>query len=327
MGSSNPDMDSICSAPAYTHLKNDFLGKEATAFTGASRCLENRADENSGLTGVLPEIYSLGISIWDPVYAESEHVGDCWELVHIVRGKVTLHVAGTRFRGNSCDTLLVPPTISHRDEFPVGTRFEVLHIMFKWNDGAAVLPLEINRDLVRLPVTDKQVVRELAFGVYQDLRHQRPLWQQTAVADLYRLLLFLISATKELRVPKLRNETAAQKERRRQMIREAKEFILANLDKPIALSDIAFNLRISTYHLSHLFSRESGFTLSSYLTHARMQKAAELLTDPRMRIAEVAYSVGFEDSNYFSKVFRKHFQCSPGRYRARLSRQSRNEAP
>ena len=69
--------------------------------------------------------------------------------------------------------------------------------------------------------------------------------------------------------------------------------------------------------LAHIFSKESGFTLSSFLTQVRMQKAAELLSDPAAQVAEVAYAVGYEDANYFSKAFRRHFGYSPTRYRVR----------
>ena len=53
-------------------------------------------------------------------------------------------------------------------------------------------------------------------------------------------------------------------------------------------------------------------------------KRAELLANPKLRVSEAAYAVGFEDPNYFSKAFRRHFRCSPEKYRARLlrSRQS-----
>ena len=65
-----------------------------------------------------------------------------------------------------------------------------------------------------------------------------------------------------------------------------------------------------------LFSQQSGFTLSAYLTQARMGRAAALLSDPSVRIADVAYAVGFEDPNYFSRVFRKFHGKPPSHFRA-----------
>lgn len=268
----------------------------------------------------------MGVSVWDPIHAQREHVGKCWEVVHIIRGVVRLHLEHEVFQGKSGDTLLVPARMPHRDEFPLGTEFEVLHMMFKWKNAPALFSRKINGNLAKLPVVDKQTVRELAFDTYDCFKCQRPMWREMTRACLYRLLLFLWSASRELDFPRLAGDVAAARERRRMMIVGAKEYIQAKLGQAVTLSGIASHLGISACHLSHLFSEESGFTLSSYLVNARMKRVAELLADPKRRVSEAAYAVGFEDPNYFSKAFRRHFGCSPGAYRVRLLR-SRGSAP
>jgi hypothetical protein len=50
----------------------------------------------------------------------------------------------------------VPERTPHRDEFPLDSEFEVLHIMFNWEDASALFPPQVNRDLARLPRADKQ---------------------------------------------------------------------------------------------------------------------------------------------------------------------------
>jgi len=271
----------------------------------------------SGVKLSLPAIRSIGLSVWDPIYAKREHVGACWEVVHIVRGVVTLHLNGQVFRGKSGDTLLVPARTAHRDEFPLGSEFEVLHIEFQWDAAAALFPAAINADFVRLPHVDKQAIRQLAFDTYACFRARRLLWEELTDVCLLRLLLFLKACADELHGSAPVGGAADAKGRRRLMIQSAKEFIRDNLHKPVMLADIAAHLGVSAYHLSHLFSETSGFTLSSYLVNARMEKAAALLADPAMRVSEVASEVGFEDPNYFCKAFRRHFGCSPGTYRTR----------
>ena len=160
-------------------------------------------------------------------------------------------------------------------------------------------------------------MKEMAFETYDVFKHRRSLWEEMINASLYRLVLFMTAATKERRAPKTPRETKAREQRRKAMVQEAKDFIRDNMDRHMTLSDIATHLGISACHLSHIVSEESGFTLSSYLTQVRMQKAAELLADPSAQVAEVAYAVGYEDANYFSKAFRRHFGYSPSRYRAR----------
>jgi two-component system response regulator YesN len=65
---------------------------------------------------------------------------------------------------------------------------------------------------------------------------------------------------------------------------------------------------------------ESDFSLFEFLTQIRMKKARRLLEEGLMTISEVAYSVGFKNSNYFSKVFHRFFGFPPNRiYKQKVS--------
>ncbi|MDD4538867.1 MAG: helix-turn-helix transcriptional regulator, partial [Lentisphaeria bacterium] len=77
------------------------------------------------------------------------------------------------------------------------------------------------------------------------------------------------------------------------------------------LEMLAEFLSVSPFFLSRVFNSESGFSLSEYLTMVRMNQAKTLLLDGRMNVSEIADAVGYEDSGYFSKVFKRHFGCSP----------------
>ncbi len=143
------------------------------------------------------------------------------------------------------------------------------------------------------------------------------MWRERTEASLYRLLLFLGSAARELHIVRPKSDAAASKRRRKELIQAARDFIKENIHHPVTLAGIAEHLDISAWHLSHLFSEVSGFTLSSYLTQLRMQTASDLLKNTKARVSEVANAVGYEDPNYFSKVFRKQVGCSPGRFRGR----------
>ena len=54
---------------------------------------------------------------------------------------------------------------------------------------------------------------------------------------------------------------------------------------------------------------------STYLTTSRMTRAKELLAGTDRPITEIAFDVGYNDSNYFSTAFRKHEGISPSQYR------------
>jgi transcriptional regulator GlxA family with amidase domain len=67
--------------------------------------------------------------------------------------------------------------------------------------------------------------------------------------------------------------------------------------------------------LLRAFTRELKETPINYLVNLRLEKAAKMLRETGKSINQVSYAVGFHDSNYFSKMFRRKYACSPREYR------------
>ncbi len=96
---------------------------------------------------------------------------------------------------------------------------------------------------------------------------------------------------------------------------EAMDYISAHYNDPgIGVASIAQHLGISEGHLSHIFKRETDYTLLNYLTRYRIHKAMELLRDCRAKIYEVAEQVGYKDITYFSATFKRVAGVSPSEY-------------
>lgn len=93
---------------------------------------------------------------------------------------------------------------------------------------------------------------------------------------------------------------------------EAMDYIGAHYGDPlISVSAIAENLGISEGHLSHLFKKETDYTLLNYLTRYRIHKAMELLRESRLKVYEVADQVGYRDITYFSATFKRVTGITP----------------
>ena len=99
------------------------------------------------------------------------------------------------------------------------------------------------------------------------------------------------------------------------VIRRAINYITVNLTKPLRLADIAESCRISPNHLSKLFNKEMGQSISSYINQRRIESMANLLQTTTIDIAEAAASVGFSDLNYCIKVFKSIKGVTPGKFK------------
>ncbi len=83
----------------------------------------------------------------------------------------------------------------------------------------------------------------------------------------------------------------------------------------ITLQSIAKALDVSPNYLGHLFKKEVGRNFVSWLNSFRVQKAKQLLHDPRLKMYEVAARVGLQDSTYFHQLFRRETGINPTEYR------------
>ncbi len=98
-------------------------------------------------------------------------------------------------------------------------------------------------------------------------------------------------------------------------VQKAVAYIEAEPARDLHLQHLAATLNLSAGYLSTLFHREMGKTVTEYVTHVRMNTAANLLRSTQLQVQTVAQHCGIGDVNYFSKVFKKHFGTMPRQYR------------
>lgn len=101
-------------------------------------------------------------------------------------------------------------------------------------------------------------------------------------------------------------------------VMEAVEYISTHYSDPeLSVAMIAENLGISEGHLSHIFKKETEYTVASYITRVRMRMAMKLLTDCRNKVYEVAGGVGYRDIAHFSSSFKRIVGITPSEYQDR----------
>jgi len=93
----------------------------------------------------------------------------------------------------------------------------------------------------------------------------------------------------------------------------------------LQLSGAADAAQVSGAYLSRLFTEHLHTTFIDYVTELRIGRAEELIRESRLSIKEIAFAVGYQDPNYFSKIFRKAIGLAPSLYGA--ERRAEREHP
>ena len=117
---------------------------------------------------------------------------------------------------------------------------------------------------------------------------------------------------------------AKSKEKKPEVIKnkltDVMDYLNVNIGTPMTLDDVAAANRISKYYLCHTFFENVGMTVFEYLRHIRIQEAKRKLSETAEPVSDIAFSVGFENIAYFSKVFREIEGKTPREYRKTTQR-------
>jgi AraC-like DNA-binding protein len=89
-------------------------------------------------------------------------------------------------------------------------------------------------------------------------------------------------------------------------------------DRALSLAAAAVAVRVSRCHLSHLIRQETGLTFSEHVMRYRTLKAELLLRSTDLPVKEIAIDVGYLYTNELDRNFKRHYGCSPTRYRQSL---------
>ena len=97
-------------------------------------------------------------------------------------------------------------------------------------------------------------------------------------------------------------------------------YISMHYMEDISMQDAARAMNYAEAYFCKLFKQCFSCNFTTYLTRLRMEEAKKLLACPTVNIKEIGEAVGYSDSNYFAKVFRRYLGVSPTEYRAKQSK-------
>lgn len=93
------------------------------------------------------------------------------------------------------------------------------------------------------------------------------------------------------------------------------KYIDDNYSKKIYTDELANLIHVSTPHFCRSFKKYTGLTVTDYINNIRLKNAILLLNEDALNITEIALLCGFDNINYFSRLFKKHYNISPTEYR------------
>lgn len=100
-----------------------------------------------------------------------------------------------------------------------------------------------------------------------------------------------------------------------QIVERVKKLILENLSADLQRDELATMVHVSPGYLGRIFKKETGVSLTDYITKKRVAMAKQLLTKTSLSITDISNRVGINYASYFTKLFKEQIGMTPQEYR------------
>jgi YesN/AraC family two-component response regulator len=99
------------------------------------------------------------------------------------------------------------------------------------------------------------------------------------------------------------------------LVKQVKQYIEHYYQEVTTIKELAFKLGVNPSYFSTIFKQETNYTLLQYITDVRIRNACVLLKETQANVENIAKSVGYQDPQYFYRVFKKYTGQTPLGYR------------
>ncbi|KAF1298478.1 AraC family transcriptional regulator [Enterococcus sp. JM4C] len=249
------------------------------------------------------------------------------EILYITSGRMEVIIEGNHFIATEGDILLVPPNLLHgaiNYQQSACAFFAIVFDSFFINSHLSDLIQQSYFDPI-LNYTTQHIVHatsELenidllqthASELIESFAIKKPYFELTIKAHLLLFFQQLYEAKDTLfhfeRGVEQKDDLTSYK------CKKVLLYLEENYKNHISLEDISNHIGFSREHFCRFFKQNFQLSFFTYLNSMRVKKAEYLLINTQLKIIDIALESGFENSNYFTTVFKKETGLTPTAYR------------
>jgi AraC-like DNA-binding protein len=240
----------------------------------------------------------------------------------MLRGKKVMHLSGEPgFDYLPGETVIIPGNVEMKIDFPEASA----------QNPTQCLALAIDHDKITdtLDFLNERYPKEDTFG--WRLNHENYFFYNNTdlAATINKLIRECMGtsitkdalvdlALQELLVRIIQTQTAEGMSKGRtgttSPIHAIADFVRANITKNINLKQLSEKACMSTTSFYRYFKKETGMSPIEFILSEKIKHAKHLLKTPGIQVNEVCFMAGFDDCNYFIRLFKKHEGITPKQY-------------
>jgi AraC-like DNA-binding protein len=242
------------------------------------------------------------------------HAHACIEVCFAVGGPSRLWTAGGPLELRPGSLAIIPPHTPHCEGWrSKAAAYRLLWLVLIGGSLSAFISSYSPRRGWRVTARASAIVsatEPLSRAIRPAHSHRLP---DAAACHMLRGALLLLLG--EMMAALAEPDPAPPDDRQHRLTDQVKTYIELHYAERLTVGSLATLFRLSPNYLNGLFSRHHGIGIRAYLLRQRLQAARRMLTEGHPLVKEVAYTVGFADPLYFSRLFHRRFGRPPSAVR------------
>ncbi len=241
------------------------------------------------------------------------HIHEHHELYFLEHGKTKYFSGNSIYTLEAGDFIFLPKGTYHRTENPELPNLERVNINFDdefiGEEFVPYLSELASNPHIRIQNSKAQDIRDLMDKIERESLFD--MENSLCLQQLYlRELIILLLRYRVKDMPRA-NSSAYR------LAQDAATYISENYKQDLSLEILAKKYSVSTGYFSKLFKKHTGTGVNEYINISRILAAKELFKTTEMSVTDIAFECGFNDSNYFSQVFKRSTGMTPKKYSIR----------
>lgn len=248
-----------------------------------------------------------------------KHTHDEYEIYYLIRGERSYFIENRLYHVQPGSLVFINRNVIHMTS-QYGENYHE-RIVLELNEeplssllastGELSLPdfFRLHQGIIQVSPENQAYILSLFDGIADELATQDPGFRLMALEKLTRLLVFSLRYF-QCSEPELLSDSPIHRR-----ISEIAAYICDHYADAGSLEQVAQHFYMSKSYLNRVFKECTGYTVNEYINVNRIQQARKLLAETTLPVSDIASSLGYESVTYFEKVFRKHTETSPLKYR------------